>query len=142
MFYGNSFYLGTGLNYSLSDEFLLNGSYTYLFGPGNNYFDEKLKFSRKPVYSLGFVWNVNPIIGFEGKVTNGYGATPATGLLTIPSANESLYYLGASYKPYLSDTYFKPLKNENKFFPKLLILIQIILLLRKDKYKDVIILDG
>ena len=35
-----------------------------------------------------------------------------------------------------------PLKNENKFFPKLLILIQIILLLRKDKYKDVIILDG
>ena len=35
-----------------------------------------------------------------------------------------------------------PLKNENKFFPKLLILIQIILLLRKEKYKDVIILDG
>jgi len=35
-----------------------------------------------------------------------------------------------------------PLKNENKFFPKLLILIQIILLLRKDKYEDVIILDG
>ena len=35
-----------------------------------------------------------------------------------------------------------PLKNENKFFPKLLILIQIILLLRKDKYSDVIILDG
>ena len=35
-----------------------------------------------------------------------------------------------------------PLKNENKFLPKLLILIQIILLLRKDKYSDVIILDG
>ena len=35
-----------------------------------------------------------------------------------------------------------PLKNEIKFFPKLLILIQIILLLRKDKYEDVIILDG
>ncbi|WP_440634162.1 glycosyltransferase family 9 protein [Candidatus Pelagibacter sp. HIMB1485] len=35
-----------------------------------------------------------------------------------------------------------PLKNENKFFPKLLILIQIILLLKKEKYRDVIILDG
>ncbi len=35
-----------------------------------------------------------------------------------------------------------PLKNENKFFPKLLILIQIILLLRKDNFKDIIILDG
>jgi len=35
-----------------------------------------------------------------------------------------------------------PLKNENKFFPKLLILIKIILLLRKNKFKDIIILDG
>ncbi len=34
------------------------------------------------------------------------------------------------------------LKNKNKFFPKLIILIQIIFLLRKEKYKDVIILDG
>ena len=113
-FYGNSFYLASGLNYSLSDEFLLNGSYAYLFGPGDNYFDERLIFSRRPIYSFGFNWNANPIIGFEGKVTNGYGATPATGLLTIPSANETLYYLGASYKPYLSDTYLKPLKEQNK----------------------------
>ena len=35
-----------------------------------------------------------------------------------------------------------PLKNENKFFPKLLILIQIILLLRKNNFKDIVILDG
>ncbi len=34
------------------------------------------------------------------------------------------------------------LKNKNKFFPKLIILIQIIFLLRREKYKDVIILDG
>lgn len=113
-FYGNSFYLGYGLDYKLFDEFILTGSYTYLFGPGNNYFDENLKFSRKPIYSFGVNWNVNPIIGIEGKVTNGYGSTPSTGLLTIPSSNEVLYYLGASYKPYLSDTYLIPLKDENK----------------------------
>ena len=57
----------------------------------------------------------NPIIGFEGKITNGYGATPATGILTIPSANEALYYFGASYRPYLKDTILVPLENENKF---------------------------
>ena len=114
-FYGSSFYLGTGLNYSLSDEFLISASYTYLFGPGNNYFDENLKFARKPVYSLGIIWNVNPIIGFEGKLTNGYGATPATGLLTIPSANEALYSLGISYKPYLNDTYLLPLREDELF---------------------------
>jgi len=113
-FYGNSFYLGSGLEYIFSDEISLSGSYTYLFGPGNNYFNESLKFSRKPIYSFGVNWNVNPIIGLEGKVTNGYGATPTTGLLTIPSANEALYYLGVSYKPYLRDTNLLPLKNENK----------------------------
>ena len=113
-FYGNSFYLGSGLEYVFSDEITLSGSYTYLFGPGNNYFDENLKFSKKPIYSLGLNWNLNPVIGFEGKVTNSYGATPATGLLTIPSANEVLYYLGASYKPYLRDTYLLPLRDEDQ----------------------------
>jgi len=104
-FYGDNIYLSSGLIFNLSDNLTLTGTYTYLFGPGNNYFDENLEFSRKSIYSYGAIWNVNPIIGFEGKVTNGYGATPATGLLTIPSANEALYYLGAIYKPYLSDTY-------------------------------------
>ena len=113
-FYGNSLYLASGLDYVFSDEITLSSSYTYLFGPGNNYFDKNLKFSKKPIYSFGVNWNVNPVIGFEGKVTNGYGATPATGLLTIPSANEVLYYVGASYKPYLRDTYLPPLKNENQ----------------------------
>ncbi len=113
-FYGNNLFLSTGLEFNLSNNLALSGSYTYLFGPGNNYFNENLEFSRKPIYSFGVNWNVNPIIGFEGKVTNGYGATPATGILTIPSANEALYYLGASYKPYLNDTILIPLDNENK----------------------------
>ena len=36
----------------------------------------------------------------------------------------------------------KPLKNEIKFFPKLIILIKMILALRKSKFKNIIILDG
>ena len=40
-FYGNSFYLGTGLELMFSDEITLNGSYTYLFGPvKDNFFDK------------------------------------------------------------------------------------------------------
>ena len=84
-----------------------------VFGPGNNHFNEYLAFSRKSIYSYGFNWDVNPIIGIEGKVTNGYGGTPGTGLLTIPSANESLYYVGASYKPSQKDTYLRPLLEMN-----------------------------
>ena len=36
----------------------------------------------------------------------------------------------------------KPLKNEIKFFPKLIILIKMILALRKSKFKNIIVLDG
>ena len=35
-----------------------------------------------------------------------------------------------------------PLKNENKFFSKILMLFKIVLLLRKKKYKKIIVLDG
>ena len=113
-FYGNNFYFGSGLDFELSENIGLNGSYTYLFGPGNNYFDDNLKFSRKPIYSLGLNWDLNPIFGIEGKITNGYGSTPATGLLTIPSDDKPLYYLSGTYKPYQKDTVLKPLDEEDE----------------------------
>tara|TARA_B100000886_G_scaffold52010_1_gene31949 strand:+ start:705 stop:2519 length:1815 start_codon:yes stop_codon:yes gene_type:complete len=116
-FYGKNFFLGSGINFNLSNEVQLTGSYTYLFGPGYNYFNKDLDFKRKPIYSYGFNWDVSPIIGVEGKITNGYGSTPSTSLLTIPSDNKPLYYLGGSYKPFLTETTkFAPLsKNEELF---------------------------
>ena len=113
-FYGNNFYFGSGLKFEFSENIGLNGSYTYLLGPGNNYFDDNLKFSRKPIYSFGLNWDINPIFGIEGKITNGYGSTPATGLLTIPTDNKPLYYLSGTYKPYQKDTVLKPLKEEDE----------------------------
>ena len=86
----------------------------YVFGPGHNSFDENLKFYRNPIYSYGFNWNLNPIIVFEGKITNGYGSTPSTSLLTIPSDDKPLYYLGGKYNPSLIDTKFVPLEKENE----------------------------
>ena len=113
-FYGNNYYLGTGLTFDIATNFQLVGSYTYLLGPGNNSFDENLTFSRNSIYSYGFNWNANQTIGFEGKITNGYGSTPSTSLLTIPSDNKPLYYLSASYKPFSEDTNFAPLNENNE----------------------------
>ena len=113
-FYGNNYFLASGINFDIATNFQLIGSYTYIFGPGHNSFDENLKFHRHPIYSYGFNLHVNPIIGIEGKITNGYGSTPSTSLLTIPSDNRPLYYLGGKYKPSLIDTQFVPLEKENK----------------------------
>ena len=110
-FYGNNYFLGSGLNFDITENFQLNSSYTYLFGPGNNSFNEDLKYDRKPIYSYGFHWDASPILGIEGKVTNSFGATPSTALLTIPSDNKPLYYVGANYKPFLEDIRFVPLST-------------------------------
>ncbi len=113
-FYGNNYFLASGINFDITTNVQLIGSYTYLFGPGHNSFDENLKFHRHPIYSYGFNWDVNPIIGIEGKITNGYGTTPSTSLFTIPSDNKPLYYLGGKYNPFSLDTQFVPLKEENE----------------------------
>ncbi len=113
-FYGNNYFLASAFNFDFSTNVQLIGSYTFIFGPGNNSFDENLLFERKSIYSYGFNWDVNPIIGIEGKITNGFGSTPATSLLTIPSANKPLYYIGGNYRAFENDTKFIPLERENK----------------------------
>ncbi len=112
-FYGNNYFLATGLNFDIATNFQLTSSYTYLIGPGDNSFDENLNFNRESIYSYGFNWDLSPVVGFEGKITNGYGLTPATSLLTIPSDNKPLYYVGGSYKPFLEDIKFAPLNKNN-----------------------------
>ncbi len=113
-FYGNNYFLTSNLNFDIAANFRLIGRYTYLFGPGNNSFDEHLKYYRVPIYSYGFNWKVNPIIDIDGRITNGYGNTPSTSLLTIPSDNKPLYYLGGSFKPSRVDTKFIPLNKNDK----------------------------
>ena len=112
-FYGNNYFLAAGLNFDIATNFQLIGSYTHLFGPGNNSFDKNLNFKRKSIYSYGFNWDVSPVVGIEGKITNGYGLTPSTSLLTIPSDDKPLYYIGGNYKPFLEDTKIAPLKKNN-----------------------------
>tara|TARA_S200000501_G_scaffold217340_1_gene203976 strand:+ start:1665 stop:3488 length:1824 start_codon:yes stop_codon:yes gene_type:complete len=112
--YGNNFYLGSGFVLDIGEDIDLLFSYTTPFGPGNNYFDSELRYSRKSIYSIGLGWDINPKIGIEGKITNSFGSTPSTGLLTIPSDNKPLYSANITYKHYEEDTYLEPLNKRDK----------------------------
>ena len=92
-FYGNNYSLGIGLDYKLFDKAYFLTSYSFLYGPGNNSFDNNLNFSRNNIYSYGLKWDPSPRVGLEGIITNSFGGTPATGHLTIPSGNIPLYAL-------------------------------------------------
>ena len=111
--YGNNFYIGTGFIFDLSKDLKLLASYTNPLGPGSNYFDSNLKYSNKSIYSYGLKWDVNNRIGLEGVITNSYGSSPSTGLLTIPSDNKTLYSANLIYRPYGEDTYLKPLNTRD-----------------------------
>ena len=112
--YGNNFNIGTGYIYGISDYLNIHLSYTTPLGPGNNFFDSNLNYSRKSIYSYGLAWDINPKIKFEGKITNSYGASPSTGLLTIPSDDLPLYSTNITYRPYGKDTYLTPLNKRDK----------------------------
>ena len=111
--YGNNFYLGSGFVLDIAKNVELLASYTIPLGPGNNYFDNDLKYSRKSLYGLGLGWDINPMIGIEGKITNSFGSSPSTGLLTIPSDNKPLYSANVIYKPYGEDTFLAPLDDRD-----------------------------
>jgi len=98
--YGNNFYLGAGIVWNILDNLKILSSFTNPLGPGSNYFDHNLNFSNKSIYSYGLNWDVNQKIGIEGKITNSFGETPSTGLLTIPSDNKPLYSANLVYNPY------------------------------------------
>ena len=110
-YYGNNFFLGNGITYKLFEDLTLTGSYTNPLGPGNNHFDKNLNFMRKPIYSFGLNWDLNNKIGIETKLTNGFGSTPATGILTLPSDNVPIYSANIKYNPKGEDTYLKPLNE-------------------------------
>jgi len=85
-FYGTNISLGLGANYRLGNQVQLFSSAMLPLGPGNNAFNGDLVYSRVPVLSAGVSIAVNPRIGLEGSITNGFGLSPATSILALPSA--------------------------------------------------------
>ena len=112
--FGNNFYIGSGIVFDMIKNVNFLASYTTPLGPGNNNFDDELNYFRKPVYSIGLGWDINSKIGIEGKITNSFGASPSTGLLTIPSDNLPLYSANINYRFRGEDTYLTPLTKRDK----------------------------
>ncbi|MCP9822197.1 hypothetical protein [Cyanobium sp. L1E-Cus] len=85
-FYGTTISLGLGASYRLGNQVQLFASGLLPFGPGTNAFDGDLVYSRVPILTAGANIAVNPRIGLEASITNGFGLSPATAILALPSA--------------------------------------------------------
>ena len=110
-FYGTNIFIGAGLEWKPVKELSLSASITHPFGDGTNNFNSDLTYSKVPIYSTGIKFLFSPIVGIEGQVTNGFGATPATGILTLPSDNKIGYSIKVVINPYTSDIAQRALTN-------------------------------
>ncbi|WP_320675174.1 hypothetical protein [Prochlorococcus sp. MIT 1341] len=108
-FYGNNYWVSGGLFWKPIPEIELFTSTLLSLGPGNNSFDKNLNFERVPIFTGGLTWNLNPRIALEGALTNGWGATPATSLLALPSSNQLGYSAKFVYNSGAPDTPQLPL---------------------------------
>jgi hypothetical protein len=103
-FYGNNAFVSGGISWQPSRHLALFTSALMPVGPGNNSFNGELQYSRVPVLSGGLNWALNPRIALEGMLTNGWGATPATALLALPSSNRLGYFARFVFTPAAADT--------------------------------------
>ncbi len=117
-FYGTNPYISGGVLYQPFPNLGLTASLAQPIGSGTNSFNADLQFSRVPIYSAGINWDLNPRIGLQGIVTNGFGTTPATGLLALPSNNRLGYSASFVYTPGTADTPQVPLTPRQQTLAK------------------------
>ena len=103
-FYGNNVSVAAGASWRPIPNLTLFGSGLVPLGPGNNSFNGNLVFARVPILTAGLNWALNPRIALEGQLSNGWGATPATALLALPSDNRLGYSARFVFTPGALDT--------------------------------------
>ena len=103
-FYGTNGSVAAGASWRPIPNLTLFGSGLMPIGPGNNSFNGNLDFARVPILTAGINWALNPRIALEGQLTNGWGATPATALLALPSDNRLGYSGRFVFTPGALDT--------------------------------------
>ncbi|WP_228015719.1 DUF5777 family beta-barrel protein [Synechocystis salina] len=95
-FYGTVFSVGLGANWRVSEQLSLFGN-TVVPLSGGNSINTSREISKTPIWSVGANYAFSKAVGFELSLTNSFGGTPATSILTLPTAaNEIL--LGAQFK--------------------------------------------
>ncbi len=97
-FYGSNFGLGLGLSYMPHRKFKTYSSF-YLPLTGKNSFNQDLIFEKKIISTLGFLYSFDTKTAFEGYLTNSFGSTPSTSILTLPSSNELIVGSRFIYTP-------------------------------------------
>ena len=103
-FYGNNVSVAAGASWRPIPSLTLFGSGLVPLGPGTNSFNGNLVFARVPILTAGLNWALNPRIALEGQLTNGWGTTPATALLALPSDNRLGYSARFVFTPGALDT--------------------------------------
>ena len=98
-FYGNSFGVGSGIEYKFYKKLKAFSSIYFPIGPGYNNFDEHLNFHRKPIYNSGIIYSLDTRFAVETSLTNGFGLSPSIGTLSLPSSDEILYKTTLIYRP-------------------------------------------
>ncbi|MEM7062191.1 MAG: porin [Cyanobacteria bacterium P01_B01_bin.77] len=89
-FYDTIFSVGTGASWQPSERWLVYGNVNLPIGPGGNTIDNDQSISRQPVWTMGTRYNVTPRAGVDIYATNGFGVTPATGILSFPPDGDNL----------------------------------------------------
>jgi len=117
-FYGTNPYVSGGVLFQPFPELGFTASIAQPIGSGTNSFDADLVFSRVPILSAGINWDLNPRIGLKGLITNGFGATPATALLALPSDNRIGYSASFVFTPGTADTPQVPLTPRQQSLAK------------------------
>ena len=117
-FYGTNPFISAGVLFQPIPELGISASVAQPIGSGTNSFDSDLVFSRVPIFSAGLNWDLNPRIGFRGLLTNGFGVTPATALLTLPSSNRLGYNVSFVFTADAPDTPQVPLTKRQRSLAK------------------------
>ena len=97
-FYGSNFGLGLGLSYMPHRKFKTYSSF-YIPLTGKNSFNQDLNFEQKIISTLGFLYSFDTKTAVEGYLTNSFGSTPSTSILTLPSSNELIIGSRFIYTP-------------------------------------------
>ena len=100
-FYDTIFTVGTGVSWQPSDRWLAYGALNFPIGPGGNAIDsDNGSIERQAIWTVGTRYNVTPKVGVDIYATNGFGSTPATGILAfIPDGDNPLLGVRLNYTP-------------------------------------------
>ncbi len=118
-FYGNNFGIGLGMTYTLINRLKTFSSYYLPLGDSKNSFDDNITFHKTSIYTLGANYSIDSRTNFQAFLSNGFGLSPATSILSIPSSDEILYGFNIIYSPSNFDNYYPFYYEESstgKFF--------------------------